>query len=83
MLSTGASQQASSLEEISSSMTEIGGQSRGNASSAREANELAKSAVESAETGTVLMSELNGAMERIGKSSGDIEAIIKSKIFHA
>jgi methyl-accepting chemotaxis protein len=76
-LSIGASQQAGSLEEISSSMAEISGQSRSNAENASDARTLARSAVDSAGVGTERMNELDTAMVKISKSSGEIQTVVK------
>lgn len=76
-LSQGATEQASSLEEISSSLNEINSQSKQNAESATEANALAKTAVENADTGNRQMQDLVGAMEKINTSSEEIKKVVK------
>lgn len=77
MLSQGATEQAASLEEITSSMTEIGSQSTNNAKDANIANDLTKTAKEAAARGNEEMKLLNTAMNDITKSSQEISKIIK------
>ena len=77
-LSQGASQQAASLEEITSSMTEIGGQTKTNAENASQANSLAQAARDSAEGGNSQMKEMIAAMGEINESSSEIAKIIKT-----
>ena len=76
-LSQGATEQAASLEEITSSMNEIGSQTRGNAENANKAQELTNMAKEAAQKGNVEMEQLNSAMGDITKSSNEISKIIK------
>ncbi|MGE5480892.1 MAG: methyl-accepting chemotaxis protein [Chloroflexota bacterium] len=76
-LSQGATEQAASLEEITSSMAELGSQTRTNAENAGEANKLSLTAKESADRGNIEMNELNLAMDQITESSKDISKIIK------
>ncbi len=76
-VSQGATEQAGSLEEITSSMAEIGSQSRQNAENAAQANQLSTTARNSAETGNNQMKQMLQAMEGINESSGQISKIIK------
>ncbi len=76
--SQGATQQATALEEISSSMEEINSQTQGNAKNAIEANTLARTAQEKAETGNQQMQNLLAAMKEIQDASQSISAIIKT-----
>ncbi len=76
-LSQGATEQAASLEEITSSMTEIGGQTRTNAENANQANTLSSDAREAADKGNSEMRQLNEAMSEISDSSKNISRIIK------
>lgn len=76
-LSQGATEQAASLEEITSSMNEIGGQTKLNAENASIANNLATNARDAAEKGNSEMSLLTGAMNEINASSNSISKIIK------
>jgi len=76
-LSQGAVEQAASLEEITSSMAEIGSQSNSNANDAKKANDLTSSSSSSARKGNLEMEQLNLAMNEITKSSQDISKIIK------
>lgn len=76
-LSQGATEQAASLEEITSSMTQIGSQTKINAENSNHANTLTLDARESAEKGNNEMNQLNFAMTEINESSKNISKIIK------
>ena len=76
-LSDGASQQAASIEEITSSMTQIGSQTRMNAENASQANHLAAQAKEAAGTASGEMAKMTAAMKDISESSQAIAKIIK------
>lgn len=76
-LSQGATEQAASLEEITSSMNQIGGQTKLNAENAGMANTLATNARDAAEKGNSEMSLLTNAMNEINASSHSISKIIK------
>jgi methyl-accepting chemotaxis protein len=76
-LSQGATEQAASLEEITSSMTQIGSQTKLNAENANQANQLSQSARTSAERGNREMEQLMLAMTEITESSKNISKIIK------
>jgi len=76
-LSQGATEQAASLEEITSSMTEIGSQTKLNAENANRANQLAINARNAAEKGNSEMNLLMNAMTEINESSKNINKIIK------
>lgn len=76
-LSQGATEQASSLEEITSSMNEISSQTKINAESANQSNQLAIKSKEGSERGNEEMQALVKAMAEIGDSSKNISKIIK------
>jgi len=76
-LSQGATEQASSLEEINSSMEEMASQTKVNAESASEADKLAREARQAAEDGNDQMQRMVGAMGEIDQSSQNISKIIK------
>jgi methyl-accepting chemotaxis protein len=76
-LSQGATEQASSIEEISSSMAELGSQTSQNAENATQANALSISTRDSAEKGAGQMNSMVEAMSKIGDSSKEIAKIIK------
>jgi methyl-accepting chemotaxis protein len=76
-LSEGATQQAASLEEISSTMTEVGAQTQQNAENSGQANQLVAATGVSAEAGSGRMKDMLGAMDEINASSGQIQKIIK------
>jgi len=76
-LSQGATEQAASLEEISSSMTEMGAQTKQNAENASQASRLAAQTKNSAEGGSGKMEEMVLAMGRINEAGQNISKIIK------
>ncbi|MBN2644431.1 MAG: MCP four helix bundle domain-containing protein [Desulfuromonadaceae bacterium] len=76
-LSHGATESASSLEQITSSMAEMASQTRHNADSATTASDLSGAARTAADAGMAQMSEMNQAMDAINESSRNIANIIK------
>ncbi len=76
-LADGATQQASALEEISASMTQMSEQTKNNAANAGEANQLVGSAKQAAEKGNAQMQSMVSAMAEISEASQSISKIIK------
>ena len=76
-LSQGATEQATSLEEISSSMIEMASQTSTNAENANEANQLTTDAKKGVEKGKQQMQGMVGAMSEINDASQNISRIIK------
>ncbi|MFC1513128.1 methyl-accepting chemotaxis protein [Thermodesulfobacteriota bacterium] len=76
-LSQGATEQAASLEEITSSMTEMGSQTKQNAENASQANQLAIQTRGAAESGNAKMQEMVAAMGQINEAGQNISKIIK------
>ncbi len=76
-LSQGATEQASSIEQINSSLTCVGEQSNHNAKNASHAKDLSHKTNQDAETGNTQMQEMIAAMTDINKSSENISRIIK------
>ncbi len=76
-LSDGAMQTASSLEEISSSISEIEAQTRNTAQNAAIANQLADGARVAAELGNTNMAELVKSISEIQDSSRQVVKVIK------
>ncbi|AFA48300.1 methyl-accepting chemotaxis protein [Acetobacterium woodii] len=76
-LSQGATEQASSIEQLTASIEEISSQTRINADNANEANELAEITKENAELGNSEMKLMLQSMEEINESSSNISKIIK------
>ncbi|WPC43451.1 methyl-accepting chemotaxis protein [Clostridium sp. JS66] len=76
-LSQGATEQASAIEELTVSITEVASQTKENAVNANEANELSLKAKENAEQGNIHMAEMLKSMEEINESSSNISKIIK------
>ncbi len=72
-----SSEQASALEQTTSALEEMSAMTERNADAAREANALAETARANADRGDKTMTELNGAMDAINESSGQIQKIIK------
>lgn len=77
-LSQGATEQASSVEELTASLEEITSQTTQNAQNAQTADALTQKIKGDAEAGNVQMSEMLRAMDAINSSSGDISKIIKA-----
>lgn len=77
VLSQGAAEQASSVEELSASIAEIASQTRSNADSADKANEITGITSEHAREGNEDMTTMLNAMEEINASSNNISKIIK------
>jgi methyl-accepting chemotaxis protein/methyl-accepting chemotaxis protein-2 (aspartate sensor receptor) len=77
-LAEGASQQASSIEEVSATVEEATAINNQNADNSREADILAKDTKEAASNGYARGTELMAAMEEINTSSERIAKIIKT-----
>ncbi|MEW6171642.1 MAG: methyl-accepting chemotaxis protein, partial [Bacillota bacterium] len=77
-LSQGASESASTLEEITSSMEQVTAQTKHNADNATHANQLADQARLSAEKGNGQMTAMVDAMNEINESAANISKIIKA-----
>ncbi|MEN8905970.1 MAG: methyl-accepting chemotaxis protein [Clostridiales bacterium] len=77
ILSQGATEQASSLEEISSSMEQISDQTKHSAENATKVNELTEETKISAQRGNKQMHEMLNSMNEINNSSSNISKIIK------
>lgn len=75
-LSHGSTVQASSIEEITASMTEISEQTKENAINASKANEFSNNAKDAASKGNQQMVEMVSAMRDINDSSSNISKII-------
>jgi methyl-accepting chemotaxis protein len=76
-LSQGASAQASSVQELTATLTEVSAKTNESAQNAEKANELAQNAKKNAIVGNDQMKEMLGAMDEINESSGSINKIIK------
>lgn len=77
VLSQGATEQASSVEQLTASLDEISSQTKLNANNADKANELAEAAKFNASEGNSQMKEMLKAMDEINISSNNINKIIK------
>ncbi|MDF3000891.1 MAG: methyl-accepting chemotaxis protein, partial [Bacillota bacterium] len=76
-LSQGTAEQASTVEELNASVTEVAQLTKENASNANEANQLTQTVKISAEQGNQHMTEMLQAMDEISESSNNISKIIK------
>ncbi len=76
-LSHGATEQASSVEELTASLEQISSQTDMNAKNATTANDLAMSAKLDAVQGNEQMKEMLTAMEEINEASANISKVIK------
>ncbi|MDR1060717.1 MAG: methyl-accepting chemotaxis protein [Clostridiales bacterium] len=72
-----STEQASSVEEISASMTEITSQTKANAENANKATQLSDATRDKAVKGNEMMGEMLGAMQAINETSSNISNIIK------
>lgn len=77
-LSRDASEQAESIENVTSSLQQVGAMTRLNADHANEAYTLSKTAESSAEAGVASMERLSEAINRIKTSSDSTAKIIKT-----
>lgn len=77
-LSQGATEAAASLEQITSSMNVMAGQTKQNAENSLQANLLSGEARESAEKGNAQMQTMVSAMAEINDASQNISRIIKT-----
>ena len=78
VLSDGATKQAASIEEISSSMANIGVKTKTNADNASQANKMASSSRNITQMGLTKVKEMLKAMESINQESNKIRTIIKT-----
>lgn len=76
-LAQGASQQASTVEELTASLEQISEQTRLNAKNAKQANDLSQTAKANASEGNVQMKNMLQAMDEINLSSANISKVIK------
>ncbi len=76
-LSQGSTEQASAIEELTASITDIANQTKQNAVNANTASELAESIKVNAENGNGQMQEMLNSMVEINDSSANISKIIK------
>ncbi len=77
MLAQGATEQASTIEELTSSITEVSRQTKENAKNALNANELSQEVQTQAAQGNDQMIQMLAAMGEINESSANISKIIK------
>lgn len=77
-ISQGAAEQASAIEELTTSVGQITEQTKSNAQSANEANAISQTAKDDAVTGNKKMQQLQKAMEEINESSASISKIIRA-----
>lgn len=78
ILAQGSTEQASSIEELSSALIEMSGKIQTNASNAKQAYDLSEEAQEYVITGNHHMQEMSSAMADISEKSSEIGKIIKT-----
>lgn len=76
-LSTGTTEQASAVEELTASVTEIAERTKHNAENAARAENLVDRVKENASSGSGQMDEMLGSIHDIGEASANISKIIK------
>ncbi len=76
-LANGVSHQAGSIEELNSSISSINEQAFENAQKTKEASDISKRSINSAENGNKEMAQMLNSMNGIRESSHDISKIIK------
>lgn len=76
-ISQGATEQASEIDQLTATITQIAAQTSQNAQNANSANDLVKSAKNDAVSGNSRMGEMQQAMEKIKNASESISKIIK------
>ncbi|QOX64062.1 HAMP domain-containing protein [Anoxybacterium hadale] len=76
-LSQGSTEQASTVQQLTASISELASQTKKNAMDANEASQLAVTASEQASDGNRQMREMLSSMEAINESSANISKIIK------
>lgn len=77
VIAQGATEQASGLEETSSSLEEITSMTRNNADHAQKANTLASQARQAADTGVEAINQMNLAIQDIRTSADETAKIVK------
>ncbi len=78
VISQGANEQASAIEQLSAALTQISEQTRDNVQSANAQSELAQKARANAASGTEKMKQLQASMDDIHASSASISKVIKA-----
>ncbi|NLK72238.1 MAG: HAMP domain-containing protein, partial [Clostridiales bacterium] len=76
-LSQGAAEQASAIEQLTASITQVASQTKQNAEYADAANTLSNAVKENANKGNIHMKEMLSSMDEINTSSANISKIIK------
>jgi methyl-accepting chemotaxis protein len=76
-ISQGATEQASAIEQLTASVSQIAEQTRSNAMSANKASELTSAAASEATLGNERMQAMEKAMDEINEASNSISKIIK------
>lgn len=77
-LAQGSTQQASAIEQVTASITEVTSRTKQNAEEAKEAENLVNQAKDEASAGTDEMNRMMSAMQDITESSENISKIIKT-----
>lgn len=77
VLSQGATEQASAVQELTAALEELGAQTKENAQNAAQADALAQKAKSNASNGNSHVQDMLGAMDAISVASNSIGSIIK------
>ncbi len=77
-LADGTTQQAASIEQITSSMGEVSSQAKQNASNADSAGKLSKQMMASVQNGNQQMQDMNKSMEEIKETGNRVEDVMKA-----
>ena len=77
-LSQGATESAASLEEITASMTQLGGQTAANAENATQVNQLAAEAAKVTTAGQEKMNQMTKSMVKISSNAEQTSKVIKT-----
>lgn len=76
-LAQGSTEQASAIQQITASVTDIATKTKNNAEQANEVNKIVLETKENVDTGNVRMEEMIAAMNEINDASENIQKIIK------
>lgn len=77
VLASGTTKQAANLEEVSSSMSQVGGSAKVNSENADQASHLSNQTLDVVAKGLAQMEDMLSSMDRINNTSSDISKIIK------
>ncbi len=76
-LASGTSSQAASVEQISSSMSEVGARAKNNNESATSAQSLAEQSLQAVQKGSLQMEGMSRSMSKIRETSNEVTKVVK------